>query len=264
VQADTIVPNPANPQDLNRYTYVRNNPLRYVDPTGHVKQEEVRDATDVISTLWELYTILIQIDFGWVPLPAPAPGEPSQRWDEGAWELSELNTVLEAAGDVAWVMGGSAEFRSIFGETQFIKGWTLGNAGLTWTEDLIALGDNPKKWTVVHELAHSWDKSTGGQLSRGLEAFTGGKTTGWLFWQAYDPGGVPPKGADADFNRSEDFAESLTTFIYPGEAQAFIQDRFRNSPRFHYESYYKLPRASYIAMQINMDPQEFIFWRKAW
>jgi RHS repeat-associated protein len=35
VQADPIVPNPANPQDLNRYAYVRNNPLLYIDPSGH-------------------------------------------------------------------------------------------------------------------------------------------------------------------------------------------------------------------------------------
>ena len=32
---DTIVPDPANPQALNRYSYVLNNPLRYTDPTGH-------------------------------------------------------------------------------------------------------------------------------------------------------------------------------------------------------------------------------------
>ncbi len=38
ISADTIVPNPANPQDLNRYTYVRNNPVRYTDPTGHCTQ----------------------------------------------------------------------------------------------------------------------------------------------------------------------------------------------------------------------------------
>ena len=36
LSADTIVPNSANPQDFNRYSYVRNNPTRYVDPTGHV------------------------------------------------------------------------------------------------------------------------------------------------------------------------------------------------------------------------------------
>jgi len=35
LSADTIVPNPANPQDLNRYSYVRNNPLRYTDPSGN-------------------------------------------------------------------------------------------------------------------------------------------------------------------------------------------------------------------------------------
>jgi hypothetical protein len=35
-QPDSIVPNPANPQDWNRYAYARNNPLRYTDPSGHI------------------------------------------------------------------------------------------------------------------------------------------------------------------------------------------------------------------------------------
>jgi RHS repeat-associated protein len=34
--ADTIVPDPANPQSYNRYAYSLNNPVRYLDPTGHV------------------------------------------------------------------------------------------------------------------------------------------------------------------------------------------------------------------------------------
>jgi RHS repeat-associated protein len=35
VSADTIVPEPGEPQALNRYAYVQNNPLRYIDPSGH-------------------------------------------------------------------------------------------------------------------------------------------------------------------------------------------------------------------------------------
>jgi hypothetical protein len=35
ISPDTIVPDYANPQSLNRYSYVYNNPLKYVDPTGH-------------------------------------------------------------------------------------------------------------------------------------------------------------------------------------------------------------------------------------
>jgi RHS repeat-associated protein len=34
IQPDSIIPDPANPQSLNRYSYVRNNPLRYTDPSG--------------------------------------------------------------------------------------------------------------------------------------------------------------------------------------------------------------------------------------
>ena len=34
-QPDTIIPDPYNPLDWNRYSYVRYNPLKYVDPDGH-------------------------------------------------------------------------------------------------------------------------------------------------------------------------------------------------------------------------------------
>ena len=35
ISADPIVPDPTNPQALNRYSYVVNNPLKYTDPSGH-------------------------------------------------------------------------------------------------------------------------------------------------------------------------------------------------------------------------------------
>jgi RHS repeat-associated protein len=48
VQADTLVPEPGNPQDLNRYSYTRNNPLRYTDPSGLFTEEELIN--------WGVYT----------------------------------------------------------------------------------------------------------------------------------------------------------------------------------------------------------------
>ncbi|HSC72098.1 MAG TPA: RHS repeat-associated core domain-containing protein, partial [Candidatus Methylomirabilis sp.] len=35
ISPDSMVPQPENPQDLNRYSYARNNPIKLVDPTGH-------------------------------------------------------------------------------------------------------------------------------------------------------------------------------------------------------------------------------------
>lgn len=34
-QPDTIIPNVYDPQSINRYSYVKNNPYKYVDPSGH-------------------------------------------------------------------------------------------------------------------------------------------------------------------------------------------------------------------------------------
>jgi hypothetical protein len=36
LSADSIVPGAYDPQDLNRYAYARNNPLKYSDPDGHL------------------------------------------------------------------------------------------------------------------------------------------------------------------------------------------------------------------------------------
>jgi RHS repeat-associated protein len=47
VSADPLVPEPRNPQDWNRYSYVRNNPLKYIDPSGHT----ARSALDLVRYL---------------------------------------------------------------------------------------------------------------------------------------------------------------------------------------------------------------------
>jgi RHS repeat-associated protein len=43
--ADTLIPNPGNVLDWDRFAAMRNNPLRYVDPTGHRTCTEKQAAT---------------------------------------------------------------------------------------------------------------------------------------------------------------------------------------------------------------------------
>jgi len=40
------VPNPTNPQSLNRYSYTRNSPLNLIDPTGHRECDGSNDCSD--------------------------------------------------------------------------------------------------------------------------------------------------------------------------------------------------------------------------
>ncbi len=51
-QPDSIVPNPYNPQSLNRYSYTLNNPVRYTDPTGRCIPEECGNAYGNVSNIW--------------------------------------------------------------------------------------------------------------------------------------------------------------------------------------------------------------------
>ena len=53
LSADTIIPGAGNPQSLNRYSYCLNNPLAYVDPSGHW----LETAWDIACIAWDIYEI---------------------------------------------------------------------------------------------------------------------------------------------------------------------------------------------------------------
>ena len=73
------MPNPGDPQSLNRYAYVRNNPLRYVDPSGHIP-EVIYDKT------WNIYRVKLDVQkYG-----SGASAELAQEWED------HLNSVWNA------------------------------------------------------------------------------------------------------------------------------------------------------------------------
>jgi RHS repeat-associated protein len=88
ISADTVVPDPTNPQGLNRYSNVLNNPLRYIDPTGHY-YEWRRDGNNVVITLPVM----------WQGLAAAVPEvvDAYYRQIESAWsgQFGQYNVILQ-------------------------------------------------------------------------------------------------------------------------------------------------------------------------
>jgi RHS repeat-associated protein len=66
IQPDTMLPDPYNPQALNRYAYVLNNPVKYTNPSGHIPQiaAALVGAGLVLLTAWSYYD-LIQTAIAW-------------------------------------------------------------------------------------------------------------------------------------------------------------------------------------------------------
>ena len=73
LSADTIVPDGKNPQQFNRYAYTLNNPVRYIDPSGHLSKDQIQDWSEYrtdeqLEKLYrehpDIYRMLFEIHFG--------------------------------------------------------------------------------------------------------------------------------------------------------------------------------------------------------
>jgi RHS repeat-associated protein len=88
ISPDIIVPNPFNPQSLNRYSYCLNNPLKYIDPSGHIVGYAPSDpGMDYMAMVVEYYQL-------------------KEAWEEMKKNNPELAQSLEESEELVTIMWG--------------------------------------------------------------------------------------------------------------------------------------------------------------
>ena len=234
--ADTVAPDKAEPQSRNRYSYVLNNPLKFIDPTGHctsiprnrAESEENEKCREFISYLsgWG-------IDFDWASI--------------NNWQSNLLEDVWEGARRMSVWLGLGADGRlfrerilngrnvTITRVTEFqgcqenVFACSSGDL-ITFTKLGLTGSDPDNQWalnqkTVIHELSHVWDFRNHRDLQNGLEVARG---PGGDFDHAPTP--VQP---GREPTAEEDFAEAVAYYVMEGSP---IQGRreFVNSARWYY------------------------------
>ncbi len=102
IQPDTVVPEPGDPQSLNRYAYARNNPLRYNDPTGHCW-----GAFSFIRQLPGYSTTCNNLDMA-VTILKSDQASPSQKAAAGAYVAAEGGAHLMLAAGAVMLAGEGA------------------------------------------------------------------------------------------------------------------------------------------------------------
>lgn len=165
IQADTIVPDPNDPQTLNRFSYVNNNPIRYTDPTGH--QSECSDA-DSLTCQWSLEQ--------WQAIGLILKGNFSEY--QLGLILESLNFVLQALGPT-------------FSKNLFYEGITFQYDPIGMTNDssaaqvesktFIRFNNSMQRYSTIHELGHIVDNMLGRCGQSYSSGGCGGKSSG-----AYD------------------------------------------------------------------------------
>ena len=159
------------------------------------------------------------------------------------WRAPDLESLHTFISLFAEIMGGNQNFKHQFGEVLIERADTGTSLALAY-KDRIKLSEKSQfsAWSVIHELAHVWDAKNQWNLSLALEKATGGTTNLFLSnlkkkipnqWDAglsgaekipgrygRKPGvnaygyfyGDTPSGSNWQFNRKEDFAESVAMY----------------------------------------------------
>lgn len=159
------------------------------------------------------------------------------------WPAKELDVLGRAVNLFASILGGEEAFKNDPGELIIQRTDTGSSLGLAYRGRIkFSAGTPISMWTVIHELAHSWDAKNDWEFSEALAKYTGGFVNKKLsMLKRFIPGqwdagklGLQktagrygrkpgcnaagyfyrdtPSGSNWNFNPKEDFAESMVMY----------------------------------------------------
>lgn len=181
ISPDPIIPDPADPQSWNRYAYVKNNPLKYVDPSGHqgcaANNQACWDSRwyrahgyqQDSGGNWQLGGDAQFDDFE-ILTDVLAENGISLRGGD-TWHSRDLSLVGQGAVALSNKVGGPDKLNSLLGANtvtigrdHISKGWCGSNTGcqfasnITFYDPLFQSSDEDFiRGLAVHELAHVID-----------------------------------------------------------------------------------------------------------
>ena len=129
ISADTIVPEPANPQSFNRYAYALNNPIKYNDPSGHYAQCSATDSNGNYANCdeWMLEAVrILGLEGG---LDGARLAEFFWQWFNDPGKMLNIKAYYVQAGMMR-TRQFTADTASIFIDMNVVSGFERGNIAL--------------------------------------------------------------------------------------------------------------------------------------
>jgi hypothetical protein len=171
--------------------------VRYNDPTGHCARND-QICKEILESVEEKFSVSIDDR-------------------TGLWTKKGLMAIQRGMGKLQSGIGSDA-FAELFTGVTFEIGGNVDPNGMgTHGNRDIHVGINKVnsqtyiEQETVHELTHIWDNWCRDCMSKGLMGVTDGRYVN----SVYKPGGIPPSD-HALIGRGEDWAESVTAFLFPG------------------------------------------------
>ncbi len=185
--ADTIVPDPANPQAWNRYAYTYNNPLRYTDSTGHKVDESGGISSCKNNDCYVPPPEPPVLEVALMPLSQEPPSMPPNTNEWPAWTYHPLfpdyftiqGTLFIFSGAITidtysnvYISGGvSFGPESIAGSLRAAGGWIVANQvpsgwGYDWERQELDVAPSE---AILEQFLRGWSAGGGGGIGGGID-----------------------------------------------------------------------------------------------